>query len=121
MPASPTVLADVTDTQANLRARDSGVRASGGFRSSTPLFLAKKYTRLLTARRRDYRGALALLDEMRAAGVAPNVYHYNAVISACEKGGQWQRALALLDEMRAVGVAPDVITFNAAISKGRLH
>jgi pentatricopeptide repeat protein len=48
--------------------------------------------------------------------VAPNVISFSAAISACEKGGQWQRALALLDEMRAKGVAPDVISFSAAIS-----
>jgi pentatricopeptide repeat protein len=45
-----------------------------------------------------------------AARVAPDVITFSATISACEKGGQWQRALALLDEMRAARVAPDVIT-----------
>jgi pentatricopeptide repeat protein len=53
---------------------------------------------------------------MRAAGVAPNVISFNAAISACEKGGQWQRALSLLEEMRAAGVTPNVISFSAAIS-----
>ena len=64
----------------------------------------------------QWERALALMDEMPANGVAPNVVVYNAAISACEKGGQWERALALLDEMPARGVTPDVISYSAAIS-----
>ena len=41
---------------------------------------------------------------------------FSAAISACEKGGQWERALSLLDEMRESGVTPNVFSFNAAIS-----
>ena len=82
-----------------------------------PLRDVKEYSKCISAlgKARYSRGALALLDEMRAAGLAPNVITYNATISACEKGGQWERALGLLDEMRAAGLAPDVITYNAAI------
>ena len=64
----------------------------------------------------QWERALALMDEMPANGVAPNVVVYNAAISACEKGGQWERALALLDEMPARGVTPEVVSYNAAIS-----
>ena len=53
---------------------------------------------------------------MRAHGYVPNVITFSAAISACEKGGQWERALSLLTEMRAQGVEPNVISFNAAIS-----
>ena len=53
--------------------------------------------------------------DLRGAGVAPDVYSFNAAISACEKGGQWERALSLLDEMRSAGVEPDVYSFNAAL------
>ena len=35
---------------------------------------------------------------------------YNAGISACEKGEQWQRALALLSEMREAKLEPNVIS-----------
>ena len=80
------------------------------------LATAKKFTVRLTACRHDYRRALALLDEMRESGVMPNVFHYSAAITACEKGGQWRRALALLDEMRASRVTPNDYSFNAAIS-----
>ncbi|CAK0894342.1 unnamed protein product, partial [Prorocentrum cordatum] len=41
---------------------------------------------------------------------------YNAGISACEKGGQWQRALSLLSEMWQAKLEPNVISYNAGIS-----
>jgi pentatricopeptide repeat protein len=56
-----------------------------------------------------------LLEEMRAKGVEPDVITYNASISACGKGGQWEKALQLLEEMRAKGVEPDVFTYGAVI------
>ena len=40
---------------------------------------------------------------------------YNAGISACEKGGQWQRALSLLSEMRESRLEPNVISYIAEI------
>ena len=58
----------------------------------------------------QWERALALLEEMKSSGVAPDVITYSAAISACEKGGQWERALALLEEMRERGVAPNVIS-----------
>ena len=41
---------------------------------------------------------------------------YNAAISACEKGSQWEKALGLLQEMTSSGIKPNVISYNAAIS-----
>merc|ERR1711938_278624 len=67
--------------------------------------------------RRGWQSAVQLLESAEARyGVTPNTITYNAAISACEKGGQWERALALLDAMQAAGVAPDTITYSAAIS-----
>ena len=52
--------------------------------------------------------ALALLDQMRAAGVQPDVVTYSSLIAACQAcGGRWQAALALLDQMQAEGAHPD--------------
>ncbi|CAK0837722.1 unnamed protein product [Prorocentrum cordatum] len=94
----------------------------------------------------QWQPALALLSEMRDAKLEPDVIsptmaapaltdgesggsglappsgpcepHYNAGISACEKGEQWQRALALLSKMREAKLEPNGIPFsyNAAIS-----
>ena len=62
-------------------------------------------------------GARALAPGGHAvAGAEPDVISYNAAISACAKGLQWERALSLLDEMQARGLEPNVISFNAAIS-----
>lgn len=41
---------------------------------------------------------------------------YSALISACEKAGQWQAALDLFERMQAEGCPPNVITFNSIIT-----
>jgi pentatricopeptide repeat protein len=41
----------------------------------------------MTADDRRWMQAHGLLDEMRSAGVTPDVYSYSSAISACEKGG----------------------------------
>lgn len=53
-----------------------------------------------------------------------NTHVYTAMVSACEKCGEWRRALELLEEMRCQGVKPNVITFNSllsALDKARQH
>jgi pentatricopeptide repeat protein len=67
-------------------------------------------------RSRDWKRAIGLLDEMKSAGVDPDVFSYSAAIAACEKAGRWEEALALLDAMRAAGVPPNEVSFNSAIS-----
>ncbi|CAK0795997.1 unnamed protein product [Prorocentrum cordatum] len=47
---------------------------------------------------------------MWIASLEPDVIVYNAAISACEKGEQWQRALGLLSEMREADLQPNVIS-----------
>ena len=79
---------------------------------------AKEFTICLSAygRVRDWRSAIALLDEMRRCGVEPDVYGFSAAIQACEKCRQWERALSLLEEMQQRGIEPNFVSFNAAIS-----
>ncbi|KAK9831438.1 hypothetical protein WJX81_004619 [Elliptochloris bilobata] len=60
--------------------------------------------------------ALALFDRMLRAGVAPDLFSFNAAISAAGKAGAWERALALLGQMRERGVQPDVVTFSSLIA-----
>jgi pentatricopeptide repeat domain-containing protein 1 len=52
---------------------------------------------------------------MPKAGVRPDVITYCSVITACEKGGQWERASVTLEEMKA-GVQPTAVTYNTLIS-----
>ncbi|CAK0866903.1 unnamed protein product [Prorocentrum cordatum] len=55
---------------------------------------------------------------MREAKLEPDViFSYNAGVSACGKGEQWQRALALLSEMREAKLKPNVISYSAGISE----
>ena len=59
---------------------------------------------------------------MHAKGIPANTITYNAAISACGKGWQWQRALQLMEEMQAKGIPANTTTYNTAIracEKGR--
>jgi len=62
---------------------------------------------------------------MKQRRLEPDVCSFNAAMSACEKGGQWEKTLQLLDKMQqlhkpdpgeAVRFNRYVITFNAAMS-----
>ena len=53
---------------------------------------------------------------MRAIPAGIDVVHYNAAISSCGKGREWQMSLLLLTEMSSAKINSDVITYNTAIS-----
>jgi len=53
---------------------------------------------------------------LRAEGLQPTVVTFGALISACEKGGQWQLSCGLLEQMRSERVQPNVVAFSAAVS-----
>ncbi|CAK0834544.1 unnamed protein product, partial [Prorocentrum cordatum] len=93
------------------------------------------YTATASACRKggQWQHVLSVLSDMWEAKLEPNVIFsamqgpvrarrassgsgYNAGISACEKGEQWQRALALLSEMWEAKLEPDVISYSAGIS-----
>lgn len=57
--------------------------------------------------------AVALLGEMQAAGLTPNIISYSSAIDACVRGGRWKEGIEVLEEMRGLGVVPDVITYHA--------
>ena len=50
---------------------------------------------------------------MSKTKVQPTVISYNAAISACKKGKQWQEALALFEGMSSVQLQPDLVSLNA--------
>mmetsp|Transcript_16530 Transcript_16530/g.21534 ORF Transcript_16530/g.21534 Transcript_16530/m.21534 type:complete len:147 (-) Transcript_16530:78-518(-) len=50
-------------------------------------------------------------------GLEPSLNTYNAKISACGKGEQWEKVLSLLDRrMQRKGLEPNVSTYNATLS-----
>jgi len=71
----------------------------------------------------QWRKALQLLRTLPDRGVTVNVIHYNAVIKACSRSGQWKLAIALLREMTGsikdsptAAPAADAWSFSTAIS-----
>ena len=52
------------------------------------------------------------------ASIEPSVIHYNATMSACEKGRQWQVGLQLFDVMPKAHTAPDIISYSSTL-RGR--
>jgi len=61
--------------------------------------------------------ALALVQEMREAGVSIDGIVYNTVLAVCVAADRVKEACTLLDEMEAVGGLADVITYNT-LAKG---
>eukprot|EP00611_Tribonema_gayanum_P024821 TRINITY_DN554_c0_g1_i5.p1 TRINITY_DN554_c0_g1~~TRINITY_DN554_c0_g1_i5.p1 ORF type:complete len:344 (+),score=119.04 TRINITY_DN554_c0_g1_i5:473-1504(+) len=65
--------------------------------------------------------AVALLEEMRSVGLAPDQFSYNAAISACRhlnlRGREgWDQAIALMKRMELEGVSsPTLVTYNTAM------
>ncbi|CAM9939827.1 unnamed protein product [Scytosiphon promiscuus] len=85
----------------------SSVGQGGAFAASSPS----------GPRREPWEEALALLGEMLpSAGVTPNVFHFNAAVSACAACGRWEEAVSLLGEMERADVPPDLVTYSAAIA-----
>lgn len=60
--------------------------------------------------------AKKLLGQMRREGTKPNIYSFNAVMSACAGTSRWKDALTVLDQChREPGVEPDIITYTNAV------
>ena len=56
-----------------------------------------------------------MLPTAHSYDVVLDVITYNAAISVCEKGEQWQQALGLLATTQNLMCSFNVITYNAAI------
>eukprot|EP00439_Symbiodinium_sp_Y106_P073702 s287_g13.t4 len=63
----------------------------------------------------DWALAMSLLQRPELAA-QPTEIAWNAAITACETGGEWQRAVLLLSQMRPARVSPDIVSFNATLS-----
>ena len=60
--------------------------------------------------------ALLLFDEMFVESILPDVISFNAAISSCEKGCQWEMSLDLFQAMMSQMVLATIVTYNATIS-----
>lgn len=59
---------------------------------------------------------MEVYQDMLRTGCERSVITYSALISACEKAGQWQLALNLFGEMLRERCTPNVITYNSLIT-----
>ena len=57
-----------------------------------------------------------VLSEARRDRFVPDMVSYNAAVSACEKGRQWEWSLALMSEAVGERLTPNVITLSATIT-----
>ena len=63
------------------------------------------------ARRRNMNLAKAIWDWIDHVGIPKNTFHYNSMISACEKVKDYRKALHLLDEMKHKNIAKNEVTY----------
>ncbi|OLP84937.1 Pentatricopeptide repeat-containing protein, chloroplastic [Symbiodinium microadriaticum] len=63
----------------------------------------------------DWALAMSLLQRPELAA-QPTEIAWNAAITACETGGEWQRAVLLLSQMQLARVSPGIVSFNATLS-----
>jgi pentatricopeptide repeat protein len=62
------------------------------------------------ARRRNLRLANIVWDWIDSVGIEKNTFHYNSMISVCEKVRDFRKALKLLDEMKDKKVTKNEVT-----------
>jgi|AntRauTorckE5430_2_1112549.scaffolds.fasta_scaffold04763_4 pentatricopeptide repeat protein len=70
----------------------------------------------LLARRRNMDAAMKVWSWMKSAKVQRSVFHYNSLISVCEKCKDWRMALDLMKEMDELRIEKNQITYSSAIS-----
>lgn len=68
------------------------------------------------ARRRNLNISNAVWEWVDRAGIQKNTFHYNSMISCCEKVRDYKKAIHLLDEMKHKNVPKNEVTFSSAIS-----
>lgn len=68
------------------------------------------------ARRRNLEAAMEVWRWMDFAKIERSAFHYNALISVCEKCRDWRMALDVLRQMEEQGIQKNEITFSSAIS-----
>jgi pentatricopeptide repeat protein len=67
------------------------------------------------AQRNDAKGAVGVIDRMRARGIAPNSITFNTAMDAAAGGPHTDIAWGLLEEMRQSGMRPDKFTCSVLV------
>ena len=70
----------------------------------------------MLVRRASGGSGLGPLGGYAAVFCSADVIIYNAAISACERGEQWQQAFGLLEVMQQAAALPNVVSYYSAIS-----
>jgi pentatricopeptide repeat protein len=81
------------------------------FKPSSPAWRAA-----IQAMGKQWEEAVKLIDRMKREGAEPNLFHYNAALSACSRAAQWQQAEQLLTAMQSAGLTADLYTYSAMIT-----
>merc|ERR1712226_455479 len=68
-----------------------------------------------------WANALMLLNKMPRKHLEPNVYTYNATISAMQKGQQPEKALQLLEQMTRNSIEPNTVSYCTSIATCEEH
>ena len=63
-----------------------------------------------------WREALNLFYDMEKSKVKMDLYTFNTVISALDKGRQWEKALEVFRKIDRYHLKPNVISFNSTLS-----
>ena len=58
---------------------------------------------------------MALYAEMQERSLRPDSYTLTALLTACERVGDWRQALALFEDAVSAGVQPATINYNSLI------
>ena len=63
-----------------------------------------------------WKQALDIFSEMQMAGVKADLYCYNAILSALEKGRQSAKAFIIFSDMEKNQIQPNTLSFNTLLS-----
>jgi pentatricopeptide repeat protein len=66
--------------------------------------------------RQRLEGAVEAFEDMKTAGVHPDVNVYSGLITAYGNAGRCERAGEVLEAMKAAGVQPDAVTYSTLIT-----
>jgi len=65
--------------------------------------------------RSNFEICQALMEEMDAKKITPNVHTFNTLIKVCTRGGLMEEAMQILESMKEGEIDPDVITYTTLI------